>query len=307
MNEVKEFEVTLPDTLNPADWNQAIAAGAEKAGVEIPRDEQGRFVSPGAAATVVEKKEPEAEKVYESSLNVNGTEMVFRGKNAEDVLQQYSAAVTAAQLAGAKPAEVKKEDPKPALTEAELFDISLGLQQGKPEALETYITKSGMIDRYLESHGISIPKLKENAEKAQNSDIKTQWASAAKDFMEKTPDFQATAQHNYIIGTILGELRLGDKPSVDSYNKAYALAKERNLLSSSTATPGNPPPPKKKDPPAGTAVGNAGTHETRGSAIDHGKKYEIDLTSGISMREASDTYNQMIASGIKPENISYKR
>jgi hypothetical protein len=304
MNEVKEFEVTLPETMNAADWNQAIAEGAAKAGVEIPRDpESGRFV---AAAAATDKKEPEADKIYESTLNVNGTEMVFRGKDAADVLQQYSAAVTAAQLASAKPAEVKKEETKPAFTEAELFDISLGLQQGKTDALDKYIENSGVIGRYLEKNGISIPKLKKQTDESQKSEMDKQWTSAAKDFIEKTPDFQATEQHNYIIGTILGELKLTDKPSVDSYEKAYELAKKRSLITPGTAAAGDPPPPKK-EPKSGTAVGNAGTHENRQSAIDHGKKYEIDLTSGISIREASESYNQLIAAGVKPENISYKR
>lgn len=306
-NQVKEFEVTLPETMNPADWNQAIVDGAAKAGVEIPRDEAGRFVSPSATETVTVKKDTEADKVYESTLNVNGTEMVFRGKDAGDVLQQYSAAVTAAQLAGAKPAEIKKEEPKPAFTDAELFDISLGLQQGKTEALDKYIANSGVIGRYLEANGISIPKLKENAERAENSDIKTEWASAAKEFMEQTPDFKATEQHNFIMGVMLGELGLTAKPSVDSYTKAYARMKEKKLFDPNAAAPTKSNTERKKDPPAGTAVGNAGTHETRGSAIDHGKRYEIDLTSGISMREASESYNQMIAAGVKPENISYKQ
>lgn len=310
-DQLKEFEVTLPETLNPADWNTAIAEGAAKAGVEIPRDEQGRFVSPNAtAAAAADKKEPEAEKVYESTLNVNGSEMVFRGKDAADVLTQYSAAVTAAQLAIAKPAaEIKKEEPKPAFTDAEMLDIQMGLVQGKTEALDKYIANSGVLDRYLESKGLSIDTLKAQTEKTKSNDINAEWTASAKDFMEQTPDFQATEQNNYVMGMMLGELGLTGKPSVDSYQKAYARMKERKLVYPGTAAPTNPitpTPEKKKEPTSGTAVGSAGTHETRQSAIDHSKKYEIDLTQ-IGLREAGESYNEMIRAGIKPENISYKQ
>jgi hypothetical protein len=315
MSDTKIIEVTIPSANTAAEWNQNITEGAEKAGVELPKPGAIRITE----APDADKKDDET--IYRSTLKVGDKEMVFEGKDAADVLKQYSAAVEAAQLASAPaPAAAKVEEPKPKFTDAELFDIQVGLQKGDTAVLENFIVKSGVIDKYLESKGIKVDELKNAATERQSDKIADKWKDATDAFAAKVKagesDYPGGEQNTYLMGLMLAELGLRDKPSVESFEKAYAVLKERKLVfpvaaktseetaaeAAAAAAAG-----KKKDPPSSTAVGSHGGKQdlTQQQGAPTGK-VELDTTK-LSIREAAESWNELIRRGYKPEQIVVKQ
>jgi hypothetical protein len=312
MSDTKIIEVTIPSANTAAEWNQNITEGAEKAGVELPKPGAIRITEAPAAA----KKEDEPE-IFRSTLEVGGKEMVFEGKDAAEVLAKYSIAVEASRLAAAPaPAPAKVEEPKPKFTEAELFDIQVGLQKGDTAVLENFIVKSGVIDRYLESKGIKVDELKTAATERQSDKIADKWKDATDAFAAKVKagesDYPGGEQNTYLMGLMLAELGLRDKPSVESFEKAYAVLKERKLVfpvaaGASTATT-TETTTVKKEATSSTAVGShgSGKQEQNQAAGAPTGKVELDTTK-LSIREAAESWNELIRRGYKPEQIVVKQ
>jgi hypothetical protein len=250
------------------------------------------------------------------SLKVGDKEMVFEGKDAADVLKQYSAAVEAAQLAAAPaPAPAKVEEPKPKFTEAELFDIGLKLQQGNTDALKTFIVKSGLIQEVLESEGIKLSEVKAATTARQSDDLATKWEEATKAFNSKVKageiDYPGGDQNYHIMGFMLGALKLTEKPSVESFEQCWAEAKKRGLVFPAAAKAGEEvktePVIVKKEALSSTAVGSHGGKQdlTQQQGAPTGK-VELDVTK-LSIREASESWNELLRRGYKPEQIVVKQ
>jgi hypothetical protein len=300
-----------PATNNADSWNTAIKDAAEKAGVELPKPGAIRITEAPDTA----KKEDDT--IYRSTLKVGDKEMVFEGKDAADVLKQYSAAVEAAQLAAAPaPAAVKVEEPKPKFTEAELFDIQVGLQKGDVAVLDNYILKSGVLDKFLESKGLSVEQLKTAATTVQSNDVNEKWETATKDFLSKNKEYPGGAQNTYLMGLMLAELGLRNKPSVESFEAAYAKMKERNIVfpvaaktaeETAAEAAAAPATEKKKEALSSTAVGSHGGKQdlTQQQGAPTGK-VELDTTK-LSIREAAESWNELIRRGYKPEQIVVKQ
>jgi hypothetical protein len=309
MSDTKIIEVKIPSANNAAEWNQNITEGAEKAGVELPKPSAIRITEAPEAA----KKEDDT--IYRSTLKVGDKEMVFEGKDAADVLKQYSAAVEAAQLASAPaPAAAKVEEPKPKFTEAELFDIQVGLQKGDPAVLDNYILKSGVLDKFLESKGLSVDQLKTAATTIQSNDVNEKWETATKDFLDKNKEYPGGAQNTYLMGLMLAELGLRNKPSVESFEAAYTKMKERNIVfpvaaktAEETAAEAAAAAAKKKEALSSTAVGSHGGKQdlTQQQGAPTGK-VELDTTK-LSIREAAESWNELLRRGYKPEQIVVKQ
>jgi hypothetical protein len=311
MSDTKIIEVTIPSANTAAEWNQNITEGAEKAGVELPKPGAIRITE----APDADKKDDET--IYRSTLKVGDKEMVFEGKDAADVLKQYSAAVEAAQLAAAPaPAATKVEEPKPKFTEAELFDIQVGLQKGDTAVLENFIVKSGVIDRYLESKGIKVDELKTAATERQSDKIADKWKDATDAFAAKVKagesDYPGGEQNTYLMGLMLAELGLRDKPSVESFEKAYSVLKERKLVfpaaGATAATTTETTTGNKKEALSSTAVGShgSGKQEQNQAAGAPTGKVELDVTK-LSIRDASESWNELLRRGYKPEQIVVKQ
>lgn len=311
------IEIKIPTANTAEEWNTAIKEGADKAGVELPVPGAIRITEAPEAA----KKEDET--IYRSTLKVGEKEMVFEGKDAADILKQYSAAVEAAQLATAQATApvAAKEDPKPALSEAEMFDVRTKLMTGDVSGLDTYILKSGLLDKYLESKGVKIDELKAATTATQNNDLQTKWKEATDAFAKKVKagesDYPGGEQNTYLMGLMLAELGLRDKPSVESFEKAYEVLKERKLVFPVTAAAKTAEQTaaeaaaaaaaKKKEAPSSTAVG------TRGGNVEQNQsqqaptgKVELDTTK-LSIREAAESWNELIRRGYKPEQIVVKQ
>lgn len=316
-----ETIVITPPAKNSADeWNAMIREGAAKAGIELPQP----GAAAAAAATDPKKEKDDEPTIYEASLTLNGEEITFRGEDPADVLRQYTAAVQAAQSAAAPAAVQKVDEPKPAFTEAELFDISLGIQKGDVQVLENYIEKSGLIDRLLEKRGVKVEQIKEQITTGQNKELVDAWKEATDSFVAKVKagesDYPGGPQNTYLMGMMLGELGLTDKPSVESFEMAYAELKRRNMVfpvesstgKSAGATQSQPGAgaggaQEKKQATSSTAVGTHGTRTgDQRAAIDPSRRFELDLTK-LTPREYSESYNELIRAGVKPEQIVIKQ
>lgn len=305
--------LTPPASNTAAEWNAQIKEAAEKAGLPIP--------VPGAtvvAADPADKKEDD-KTIYRTTLTLGGKEMVLEDTDPAGLVKQVSAAVEAAQLAPAPAAAVvTPPEKKPAFTEAELFDISLKIQKGDVSALDTYFEKSGVIDRVLEAKGLKVDDLKAATQRTQTNDLNERWKEATDQFTEKVKkgesDYPGGAQNTYLMGIMLAELGLREKPSVDSFERAYAELKKRNMVfpvekkttenATTTATTTTTTPPEKKTAASSTAIGTTGGQEVRQAAPTG--KVELDITK-LTPREYSESYNQLLRLGYKPEQIVIKQ
>lgn len=295
------IEVTLPASNTAAEWNANIVAAAEKAGVEIP----------GADATVAAAaaKTDDTPVIYEMPLTINGKQMVFRDANPENLLKQIAAANEAAQPA---PVVAAKEEPKPAFTEAELFEVQIGLQKGDPTVLDGYILKSGLFDRYLESKGLKVEDLKAQTEERKSGKVIDGWKEATAAFNAKVAageiDYPGGEQNTQLMGFMIASLNLGNKPSVESFEQAYAELKKRGLVfpvTAKTAEETAAIPKPKKIAPSSTALGTHGHAKEDAAATPKGK-VELDI-SQLSPRQYTDSYNELIARGYKSEQIIIKQ
>jgi hypothetical protein len=311
MSDTKTIEVKIPSANTAAEWNQNITEGAEKAGVELPKPGALRITEAPEAA-----KTDDEPKLFRSTLEVGGKEMVFEGKDAAEVLTKYSIAVEASRLAAAPaPAAAKVEEPKPKFTNAELFDIQVGLQKGDTAVLENFIVKSGVIDKYLESKGIKVDELKTAATERQSDKIADKWKEATDAFSAKVKagesDYPGGEQNTYLMGLMLAELGLRDKPSVESFEAAYAKLKERKLVFPAAAKAGEEvktePVIVKKEALSSTAVGSHGGKQDQSQAAGAPTgKVELDATK-LTIREAGESWNKLIAMGYKPDQIVVKQ
>lgn len=308
MSDTKVIEVTIPDKNTAAGWNQNITEGAEKAGVELPLPGANRITE----ASDAENKDDET--IYRATLAVGGKDMVFEGKDAAEVLQKFSVAVEASRLAAAPaPAAAVVEEPKPKFTEAELLDLKIKLQTGDTSALDTYIDQSGLFDRLLEKRGIKVEDLKTQVSERQSDKLAEAWADATKEFEAKVKageiDYHGNDQNTYLMGLMLAELGLRNKPSVESFEKAYALMKERKLVFPAAAKAGEvkAEPVIVKEATSSTAVGSHGGKQdlTQQQGAPTGK-VELDTTK-LSIREAADSWNELIRRGYKPDQIVVKQ
>lgn len=304
------IEVTLPASNTAAEWNANIVAAAEKAGVEIP----GADATVAAAAASA--KTDDTPVIYEMPLTINGKQMVFRDANPENILKQIAAANEAAQPA---PVVVAKEEPKPAFTDAELFEISIGLQKGDPTVLKSFIVKSGVIREYLESEGVNVADLKKQVTAGQSAAENEKWKEATEAFKAKIKagesDYPGGAQNTELMGFMLATLNLGKKPSVESFEEAYAEMKKRGLVFPATAKTAEETaaaaaaaaaiPKPKKIAPSSTALGTHGHTKEDVAATPKGK-VELDITT-LSPRQYSESYNELITRGFKPEQIIIKQ
>jgi hypothetical protein len=304
------IEVTLPASNTAAEWNANIVEGAEKAGVEIPGADSATVAAAAAAA-----KTDDTPVIYEMPLTINGKQMVFRDANPENLLKQIAAANEAAQPA---PVVAAKEEPKPVFTDAELFDISIGLQKGDPTVLKSFIVKSGVIREYLESEGVNVADLKKQVTAGQSAAENEKWKEATEAFKAKIKagesDYPGGAQNTELMGFMLATLNLGKKPSVESFEEAYAEMKKRGLVFPATAKTAEQQaaaaatteiPKPKKIAPSSTALGTHGHAKEDVAATPKGK-VELDI-SQLSPRQYTDSYNELIARGYKSEQIIIKQ
>lgn len=299
------IEVTLPASNTAAEWNANIVAAAEKAGVEIPGAD--------AATVAAAAKKEDAPVIYQTTLTIAGKEMTFSDADPKNILKQIAAANEAAQPA---PVVVAKEDPKPAFTDAELFDVKIGLQTGDTAVLDNYILKSGLFDRYLESKGLKVEDLKASTEERKSGKVIDGWKEATAAFNAKVAageiDYPGGEQNTQLMGFMIASLNLGNKPSVESFEQAYAELKKRGLVfpataktTEETAAAAAAIPKPKKVAPSSTALGTHGHAKEDVAATPKGK-VELDI-SQLSPRQYTDSYNELIARGYKSEQIIIKQ
>jgi hypothetical protein len=303
MADEKTITITPPTRNTAADWNATVAAAAAEAGVDLPVRGATAVAAPAA------KKEDEP-VLYEASVTINGKEITFRDADPANVIKQMTVALEAAQPA---PVAAAVEEPKPAFTEAELFDISLKIQKGDVTGLDTYIEKSGVLDRWLESKGLKVEDLKAQTTESKSAKLTEEWKTATSEYLAKVKagesDYPGGEQNTRLMGYMIAELGLGNKPSVESFDLAYAELKKRNMVFPVTkqdpAEKKTEEPAPKKAATSSTAVGTHGGRESTAQGAPTGK-VELDITQ-LTPRQYTESYNELIKLGYKKEQIVIKQ
>ncbi|HEX3091232.1 MAG TPA: hypothetical protein VHW72_01350, partial [Candidatus Angelobacter sp.] len=310
--EAVAIEIPIPNANTAAEWNEAMRSGAQKANVEVP----GLTEKPATAATDTTKKdEPTADKLFRASLMVNGSEMIFEDADPAKVLAQYTAAVSASQLAPQAAATTQQtvEEKKPALSAADMFDVGTKLISGDASGLDTLLEKSGALDRWFESKGLNVEKLKAATEKTQSDTVHDSWKTATDQFTAKVTageiDFPGGQQNMKMMGITLAQLGL--KPSVDSMVKAWEHMKKEGLVFPVEKTTGGgagatqASTETKKTATSSTAIGvSGGKDTTQNQNVPLAqRRFELDLTK-LSQAEAAQAWNNLIDQGVKPEQIT---
>lgn len=244
------------------------------------------------------KAEEQEETVFRQEVMVNGRKLAFEDPTAEGLLRQVAAALEASQSA-----PEKKEDPKPVvqpkLTEDELFKIGADIQAGKVEAIDTYVEKSGLLERLLEKRGVKLETLKKAAEREVSAEQASNWQTATADFLAAHPDYVGTETNKELMGMYLTAHQL--PPSVESIETAYKHFSEQGLLQTETPEKKEVVPVKKK------ATGSSifGTGQTGGerqkkptmSTLEADiAKLAADMKAGkLSALDFAQAYNQRVA------------
>lgn len=310
------IEIPIPDANNAAAWNESMQTTAEKAGVTI----EGVTKSAAAAAAPADGKKPEGDQptLYVARLTVNGQEIEFKDADPAKVLEQYTAAVQAAQLAASTPAKTVEEK-KPEASAADMFTIGTQLLGGDASGLKDYLKKSNILGEMLAEEGVSIEALKAATQKTLNDETFDAIKAARDQFLEKVKtgesDFPGGLQNEKQIGFMIPLIQAEDRKAgksdaitVDTFVRAYAKMKEHGLVfTAEAAKPGekkDPPPDKKKEAPGSTAIGTSGGSRENGApqqAAGTRNKIELDM-SAMSTQQFMQAYNLAIDQGYK-ENV----
>lgn len=300
--------IEIPKRNDAESWNAAVKDGAEKAGVELPKP----GAQPGAAAVPPAPKTDPDPVVYESSITINGQEIKVQDSDPAKVIEKLNAAISAAQASAAAPAT--PEPPKPAFTEGELFDLGIKLQKGDVSAIETFVEKSGIVERILEKKGLNVEKLNAAVTESQDARLEAEWKDATQAFLAKHKDFPSSQQNTYMMGIMLAELGLRKKPSVESFESAFTELQKRNLVfpaAKAAAAPGSenkqdPPPPPPKTAASSTAIGSHGSRTGQEPGTQPSTTYELDIRQ-LKPHEYTESYNrlaaQLMAAGVKKEDL----
>lgn len=299
--------IELPKTNTAEAWNTAVKEGAEKAGVELPK--------PGESAAAAAATKTEEPKIYESSLEVNGKTITVSDADPQKLIEKLGAAVAAAQAATEGAPAAAKEEPKPAFTEAELFDIGLKVQKGDLSILEDYIDRSGALDRILEKRGITVADLKNQVEERKSQKTIDGWKDATVEFMAKVKageiDYITNPQNTRLMGYQIAAMGL--KPSVENMIKAWDALKENNLYfptaekQTTTTTARTETTKTEKTAASSTAIGTHGTPsgEERGAGTTN-QVVELDIRQ-MTPSEYREAYNTLvtrfIAAGVPKDQI----
>jgi hypothetical protein len=296
-----------PITLDVEDLNKKISEEADKQGVDIgqPKAEKTEDAEKKTEAADKNTNDTKEDVVYQQKLKVNGRDILIEGASPEEVLSKISIALEAAQ-----PAE-KKEEPKPsvtapALSQDELFKIGQSLQQGKVEAIDEYIEKSGLLDRLLEKKGVSVSELKRTVSRTLDNEVVGNWQTATQEFNAAHPEFIGTDLNKKLIGYKIAELHLEKNPSLATLEKVYDACKADGFLQTEAPAKKEAEGEKKeeKKKAAGSSVfgsGQTGAQRARGAESTGKLETELEKLKNklekneITTSEYISAYNGLIA------------
>jgi hypothetical protein len=291
-------------TLDVEDLNKKIGEEADKQGVDIGQPKPEKIEDAEKKTEATEKKTDEGKEdvVYQQKLKVNGREILIEGGSPEEVLRQVDLALRAAEP---ERKEEVKAQAKPALSQDDLFKIGQNLQQGKVEALDEYLDKSGYVDKWLKSQGVDVAELKQSVSRQRSSEVVSGWQSATEDFKTAHPDYVATPLNMKLMGYKIAELNLGNSPSVESLEKVYQACKADGLLQTEAPVKaeGGEKKEEKKKASGSSVFGSGQTGATRTRTADTTGKLETELEklknrlekNEITTSEYISAYNGLIA------------
>lgn len=268
------------------EFNRVIAAAKEQGGNRI---------------VPAEDDKQQVETVFERTVIINGQSLKFQGATPESVLDQVTAAVSAAGTI--KPPEVKTvETPKPPVTEKDLFEIGQKIIAGDVKALDAYLDKTDYVKRTLAAQGINVDELKKATQVALNTETSQAWVNATDEFL-KMPgnDWPGGEQNQELLGMMIA--KLGLKPSAANIKLAYDELKSKNMLFPGEKQTDNQP---KRRTSSSTAFGTGAGPERQKPSNGTGPSISKSaFDNAKSQQERDRIYNAFINAGGDPKKPNW--
>ena len=291
---------------------EMVAAEAAKQGFVVARNNKGQF-QPAEQTPVIPKPvvppadEEEKPVVYEDDFVIGGKSYHFEGESPGDINRQVRAALSAHENA-IKPPEQKAD---PAADEKkrkdELLTMQLDVMSGKM-SIDDYIVKSGAVEKYLQSKGLSTDELKEATQERKSNKEVNAWEAASEAFKAlEGNDWPGGEQNLKLIGYKLAEMNLNNSPSVESLQKAYDSMKADGIVfpvvppAQEEATEPKPEPARKKLAASAPGFGIGGKPITPAKTEAAGIPV---ITDSMSPREIMESFKAAaVAQGRHPDDI----
>jgi hypothetical protein len=317
MTESPELQTALEGATTAEEIRAIVLQEAAKQGFTVPgdtrpRDAEGRFASPETKETpkVETKSEGTAEEAkfaYVDEFVIGGKKYTFEGDSPAEINRQVKAAIAAHENATNPP---KKEEPGTAgpkqITADQKIALELDFKMGKI-GLDEYLEKTGALDAYLEKKGVKVEQLRDVVNEKVSKKANDAWESATKEFIAAHKDeWHGGQQNGEILGYLIADLGLQNKPSLDSLNQAFEVMKTKNLIFpvEPKAEVKTEPAPQPKKKLGGSSVfglvGGAG----RDRAPNTGAAKVPEITPDMSAREIMELYKTTaLANGQHPDQL----
>jgi hypothetical protein len=185
-------------------------------------------------------EQPAGPETATATVNINGVQKTFTGKDAADLDRQQIAYFRSLETAQAAPRDEKgrftadqgkRDERETQLSEAEAAKLirrnalEIEFRMGRLSAAD-YLAQTGAIEEHLEKQGVSIEVLKaQTAERVEAANYQQSWADATSEFLRSPAgaDWKPSEDAKVRIGSIIE--RLGQaNPDIEKENKVEVLA-----------------------------------------------------------------------------------
>jgi hypothetical protein len=226
----KEVEKALRESTSYEDMRQTLhnAASAQKITLAHRWEENPTAVNTSAtngfARDTSERRERDAQGRFTDSSEAGLANQISQATQVAEVLQEETATRTT----------VQETDEQRIMRQTEL---ELAFKRGTISTAE-YLEKSGAVEQFLESHGVSLPELASTLQEAQAQQLTQSWESAVSEFLSSPEgrSWPGGEKNLTLISLQLQNLGLVDAPDkVVALAQAYQHMQSRGLLFSPEA------------------------------------------------------------------------
>jgi hypothetical protein len=205
---------------------------------------KAEIISSGLAHTdwddslLVENEPTVAPRAFAKSVTVNGVTHTIEG-STEIELQQAETAIYRAAMQPAATTQQTIEQPRnergqfvaveQTVSEETKAALQLQFQLGQIDSA-TYLEQSGAVADYLAKQGIPLADLRESVQEKSAARCEQSWAQATEEFLQSSVGADWPGGENMnILGRLIQENNLTDKPSVETLSAVWQYMKENNL------------------------------------------------------------------------------
>ena len=222
------LEEQLKSAGNVEQIKEILRAEAVKQGHVVPDAFDNRILLP------VEQPAMPAPLKFATTVTLSTGEKKIFEADSELELQKAQTAFFREQMLPNKPSDTVQSSAQPrdgagkfvsAEDSAARAGLDLEFKRGSITT-EEYLKRSGAIDSYLESRGISLPELQQVAQQNYASE----WKSATDQFLARHPDWEGGDANLQEAGRTLERLNLLGAPTVESLEAAYQDMRRRNAI-----------------------------------------------------------------------------